>query len=119
MKSADAIDRYIAKTRMYARAAARLAAQEAQFYGDTGEYQRVTAFFHERDDAARTARRLLGYQAYLWEARQAGRYHGGTRLRRVLPDGTTEPWESPEATSTAGRARLVRRLWLQLGGEEG
>ena len=111
MKDTDAIDRYIARMRTYARAATRLAAREAEFFRQTREHQPVTAFFHERHDAVRTARRLLAYQGYLWEARRVGRYHGGTRLRRVLPDGGTEPWAPTEAVARDPDARLMRRLW--------
>ena len=113
-----AIDRYIARSRAYARASTRHAAQEAAYFAQTGDYQRLVAFFHLWDDATTTSHRLRRYQSYLAEARQAGRYDGGTTLRRLLPDGTTEPWEAPETAVSEPAARLVRRLWLRLGGQE-
>ena len=117
MKS-TAIDRYLARMAAYARSCTRHATLEAEYYAETGDHQLLVTIGHLCDDDATTTQRLRRYQTYLGEARRAGQYLGGTRLRRVLPDGNTEPWESPEATRTGGRARLVRRLWLRLGGQE-
>ncbi len=92
-KAARPIDRYLRNMRAYAAATDRLAVEEARLFLQTGQHQRPVSFFQVLEDDNRvTARRLLAYQGYLQSAKRAGRYDGGTRLRRVLSDGTTEPW---------------------------
>jgi hypothetical protein len=88
----DAIGRYLAYMRVYADALTRKAEREARQHAATGEQQEISAFFHVRDDAQDTQARLERYVQRLRAARRAGRYAGGTTLRRVLPDGTTAPW---------------------------
>ena len=45
-----------------------------------------------------TGRRLRAYQRLLQDMKWAGEYDGDTELKRVLPDGHTEPlWTRPPA----------------------
>ena len=80
-------------------------------YAVTGQ-QQVYALVSEKDDAATTWHRLARYQAFLAQAKAAGRYDGAIDLKRVLPDGRTEPWHRHTGHRTL--VGLVRR-WLGLG----
>ena len=119
--SDDPINRYIRTTRAFGLLLRRRAAQEARFFQRTGEHQGIDAFFHEKDDELETQYRLARYQDSLRAARRAGRYVGGTTLRRVLPDGTTEPWVAPlppapakpPARATAVTLYAAAVSWLQ------
>ena len=97
--------------RAYAAAKDRLAVEEARLFLRTGQHQRAVSFFQVLEDDNRvTARRLLAYQGHLQSAKRASRYDGGTKLRRVLPDGTTEPWVPPWQSGVHRRAGAPRRL---------
>jgi hypothetical protein len=91
----DAIGRYLDYMRVYAEALTRKAEREARQNAVTGEHQELDALFHVRDDSEDTRTRLEQYARRLRLARSVGRYVGGTTLRRLLPDGTTEPWMPP------------------------
>jgi hypothetical protein len=98
MKLRDPINRYLRATRLNARALTMRAAQEAAHFLATGQHQEIRGFFYEKDDERETRNRLTQYQQWLMAARRAGRYRGGTELRRVLASGRTEPlWCEPRS----------------------
>ncbi len=108
----DAITRYVRAMAQYDAAVRRVVAREAASYVATGQQQQLYALVGEKDDAAATWHRLARYQAFLGHAKAAGRYDGATDLKRVLPDGRTEPW-IPH-TGRRALVGLVRRC-LGLG----
>ena len=108
--SGDAISRYVRAMAQYEAAVRRVVAREAAHYMVTGQQQQLYALVAEKDDAAATWHRLARYQAFLAQAKAAGRYDGATDLKRVLPDGKTEPWNP-----RAGRRGLVDLLRRCLG----
>jgi hypothetical protein len=118
-KSRDPLDRYLRAMREAAALWAYRAAYEARYFARTGRHQEVYAFWSEKDDARATRRRLLEYREWLAAAKRAGRYTGGTALRRVLPDGSTEPWDVRDAgeplpsgaVAPAPGLELARRLF--------
>lgn len=120
MSSAGAIDRYLHVVRASAAWWTARAAAEARHFMQTGEHQRLADWVAEKDDAAVTRHRLARYQEWLVAARRAGRYHGGTRLKRVLPDGAGEPWGPPaplEGAADPGRfTRALVALWRRVAG---
>jgi hypothetical protein len=120
MTPASAINRYLSVMRASAAWWTARAAAEARHFLETGEHQRLGEWVAEKDDADVTRRRLARYQAWLVAARRAGRYQGGTKLKRVLPDGTGVPWGSPalpEPRPTSGRlARSLAAFWRHLSG---
>ncbi len=107
--SGDAISRYVRAMAQYDAAVRRVVAREAAHYMATGQ-QQLYALVGEKDDAAATWHRLARYQAFLAQAKAAGRYGGATDLKRVLPDGRTEPWNP-----RAGRRGLVGLVRQCLG----
>ena len=123
MASAAAIDRYLHVVRASAAWWTARAAAEARHFLQTGEHQRLADWVAEKDDAAVTRHRLARYQEWLVAARRAGRYDGGTRLKRILPDGSSEPW-GPPALPAAGAAprrfsHALAALWRRLSGLTG
>ena len=94
----EPIGRYLDYMRVYAAALTRKAEREARLHEATGAHQELDALFHVRDDTQDTDIRLEHYAQRLRAARREGRYTGGTRLMRILPDGTTEPW-TPSGTT--------------------
>lgn len=111
MKSAGAVDRYLNVVRASAAWWTARAAAEARHFMQTGEHQRLADWVTEKDDAAVTRHRLARYQEWLVTARRAGRYQGGTRLKRILPDGASEPWGPPAPSDgEADPGRLGRAL---------
>ena len=120
MKPANAIDCYLYLMRESAAWWTARATAEARHFMRTGEHQRIGEWVGEKDDGAVTRRRLARYQEWLAAARVAGRYRGGTRLMRVLPDGSRVAWGPPaslEQQGVAGRvARVLASGWRRLAG---
>ena len=87
-ESIGPIGRYLEDMRRYALLATLRAEEEAHLFARTGQHQEIDAFFHVRNDERTTSLRLAQYEGQLRAARLAGRYKGGTVLRRVLPGGT-------------------------------
>jgi hypothetical protein len=93
----DSIDRHIEYRRIYVDALTRRAEREARRNAETGDHQELDALFHVRDDAQDTETRLEQYEQRLRAAKHAGRYAGGTRLLRIVPDGIFDTDLPPDA----------------------
>ncbi len=102
MKRRDPITRYLYVMQRAATAWTARAEREAQQFAQTGEHQQIHQLFDVRDDERRTALLLARYEGWLRLAQREGRYTGSTVLKRMLADGSSEPWSAWNQPTAAG-----------------